>query len=399
MRPKLLRLADLTESDFTRWSALSQRAAEANAALDPRFLAPERLGEEGGHLLLVAEEGDRWFGLLRVFPTEAPTVPSLQGYGTWDPPVAGPSHPVLDRDRATEALATIARGVRSHLRSGYLTLRGYPATGPLADALAGLRHQRATRARVLGTHSAAWAYALPGATPPPAGQLILPADIDPEYRSYSSRRVLRTSARRLAEAAGGPLTLHDATADPAAIDRFVAMQASGWKGNQDHGGTAVALDDRTEQAFRDKVEAFGVSGDLKVLELWAGARCVYSTVVFVAGGVAVGYLDAYQHEFGRFSAGSLARTAVCAHLRTVPGIEGMNPGIYDQYPEASKIYPDRREFLDVVIGAGIVPSAVVGMLPRAERSSVVRRGLALVVQAERFAMRATGALRRRLGRV
>lgn len=395
MRPKLLRLADVTESDFARWSALSQRAAEPNVALDPRFLAPDRLGPEGGHLLLIAEDGDRWFGLLRVFQTEVPTELSLQGYGTWDPPVAGPCHPVLDRERTADALATIARGVRRLLRSGYLTLRGYPATGPLAEAL-GVQNQRATHARILGAHSAAWANALTGATPPQPDQLVLPADTDPDYRSYGSRRVLRTNARRLAEAAGGPLSLHDASADPTAIDRFISVQASGWKGDQDRGGTAVALDDRTERAFREKVAAFRASGELIVLELWAGAQCVYSTVIFVSGGVAVGVLDAYQHEFGRFSAGSLARTAVCSHLRTRPGIEGMNPGIYDQYPEASKIYPDRREFVDVVIGVGLVPSTVIRMIPQVERSALVRRSLPILNKADWFALRVIGFLRRRL---
>lgn len=395
MRPKLLRLADLTESDYARWSDLTERAAEANVALDPRFVAPDRGGPEGEHLLLVAEEDDAWLGLLRVFQTDAPTDLSLHGYGTWDPPVAGPCHPVLDRDRAADALATIARGVRRLLRSGYLTLRGYPASGPLADALAAV-DRPGIHTRVLASHSAAWVYKVADAVPPPADEVVLPADIEPAYRSYGSRRVLRTSARRLVEAAGGPLSLHDATADPTAIDRFIAVQASGWKGDHDQGGTALALDDRAEKAFREKVEAFRGSGDLRVLELWAGAHCVYTTVIFVAGGVAVGYLDAYQHEFGQFSPGSLARTAVCSHLRTVPGIEAMNPGIYDQYPEASKIYPDRREFLDVVIGVGLVPSTVVRKLTRAEHSPTARKTLTALNRADRFVMRGIGAVRRRV---
>lgn len=398
MRPKLLRLAEVTEADYARWSELSGRAAEPNAALDPRYLAPDRDGEEGGHLLLIAEEGDRWLGLLRVFPTEGPGDLGFRGFGTLDPPVAGPCHPLLDRDHAAEALATIVRGIRPLLHSGYLILRGYPATGPLATALSAIESDRNAQARVVATHAAAWAYPASEATPPAVGQLVFDAVVEPDFRSYSSRRVLRTSARRLSEAAGGPLTLHDASADPEAIERFLSMQASGWKGDQDRGGTAVALDGRTEQAFRDKVDSFRESGGARFFELWAGPECVYSTIIFVVGGVAVGYLDAYEQKYGRFSAGSLARTAVVCHLRTVPGIDGMNPGIYDQYPEAAKIYPDRREFLDVVIGVGMVPSAVVRMSPQKGRSALTRRILDFGDRADRAAMRATTSLRRRLAR-
>ena len=397
MRPKLLRLADVTDSDFARWSALAERAAEANVVLDPRFLSSERKGPDEDHLFVVAEEDGAWFGVLRVFPTQAPSSLTLPGYGTWDPPVAGPCHPVLDRSRAAEALITIAHGVRHLLRGGYLILRGYPATGPLADALGGV-DRPTIHTHVLGSRSAAWAYPAPDPVLPAPDADVLPADVEPSYRSYGSRRVLRNSARRLTEAAGGPLALHDATADPSAIDRFVSVQASGWKGDQNRGGTALALDDRAERAFREKVDAFRSSGDLRVLELWAGEHCVYTTVIFVAGGVAVGYLDAYEHEFGQYSPGSLARTAVCSHLRSVPEIRGMNPGIYDQYPEASKIYPDRREFLDVVVGVGLVPSTVVRLIAVAERSAAVRRGLDLANRADRFALRAIGALRRRVRR-
>jgi hypothetical protein len=396
MRAKLLRLADVTEPDYARWSALSKRAAEPNPALDPRFLAPDREGEEGAHLLLIAEDGDQWLGLLRVFPTQTPGDTGRQGFGTWDPPVAGPGHPLLDRDHAAEALATIARGVRRLLHSGYLTLRGYPATGPLADALTGLA-QHGLTARVLGTHAAAWVYPDPDAAPPPE-ESVLPAVIDPAYRSYSSRRVLRTSARRLEEAAGGPLSLHDATGDPTAIDRFVRLQSSGWKGDRARGGTAVGLDAASERSFREKMAAFDDSGDLRIFELWAGSHCVYSTVVLVDGGIAVGYLDAYESEFGRFSAGSLARSAVVSHLRSLPGIDGMNPGIYDQYPEAAKIYPDRREFVDVVIGIGPVPSMVVKRMPRPASTPATRKLLAAADGADRLALRAPASIRRRLGR-
>jgi len=398
VRARLLRLADVTPAEWVRWQDLSERAAEANLAFDPRFLSPDQGSDgEDEYLFVVAEEDDQWFGVLRVFAMEAPPSLGVPTYGTWDPPLFGASHPLLDRSRAADALGAIARAARRELRSGFIPLRGYPASGPLADALQTARRRRTLDAVVVASHAAAWVDVTADASLPPGGPREFPADLDPVYRSTNTRRMLRRHARRLAETAHGPLVLRDASEDLAAIDRFVQMQASGWKGDSEQGGTAVALDARGERVFREKIEAFRASGDLIVLELWAATTCVYSTVVLVVGNVAMPFLDAYQHEFRDFSAGTLGRTAVNAHLRRLQRLVAVNPGIYDYYDEAAKTYPDRREFVDVVLGVGVVPSRAVRLLPRADTSPRMRGLLRGLARGDRLGMRALGAARRRLG--
>jgi hypothetical protein len=117
----------------------------------------------------------------------------------------------------------------------------------------------------------------------------------------------------------------------------------------------------------------------------------------VSGNVALGILDAYQHEYGRFSAGKLGRTAASAHLRHLPRLEAVNPGYYYYTDdEAMKVFPDRREFADIVVGVGVVPSLAVRLLPRAEKSPLLRKILIAMSRADRFAMRALNGLQRRL---
>ncbi len=394
MRARLLRLAEVSDDEWERWAALAERAAEPNAALDPRFLRPDR-ESSGGQLLVVAEEDDEWLGLVRVFSTNVSATLPIASYGTLEPSDLGPPYPLLDRAHAAEALTVIARGVRRLLHSGYLPLQGYPAFGPLAEAMQRLQRRPALGAIVVATNSAPWVDVHPGQYAP--DERVFVAQTDPDHRSVSSRKELRRSARRLAEAGGGPLSLHDASDDPAAIDRFVAMQASGWKGDRDNGGYAVALDPERERAFRGKADAFRASGDLIVLELRAGTQLIYSHVYVVSGNVALGILDAYQHEYGRFSAGKLGRTAASAHLRHLPRLEAVNPGYYYYTDdEAMKVFPDRREFADIVVGVGVVPSLAVRLLPRAEKSPLLRKILIAMSRADRFAMRALNGLQRRL---
>ncbi len=400
VRAMLLRLAEVTEADWACWRALAERASEPNLALDPRFLTPEQgSGGDVDYLFVVAEEDGEWFGLLRVFAMDVSSTMSIPTYGTWDPPLFGASHPLLDHSRTVDALAAIARGIRRHLRGGFLILRGYPASGPLAEALQEIRRRPVLDAIIIGSHAAAWAEVTSYHAGSATDTNTFPARIDPDHHGSDTRKKLRRAARRLAEAGGGPLTLRDASDDPTAIDRFIAMQASGWKGDRERGGTAVALEAPVELKFREKVAAFRADGDLIILELWAGEQCVYASVYLVTGAIAEGFLDAYQHEFGDFSAGKLGRTAAYAHLaesHRKPPLVAVSPGIYDYYPDAATIYPDRREFLDVVIGVGIVPSLIVRVLPRAEASPPARKVFLALARADQFAMRVVGAARRRL---
>ena len=51
------------------------------------------------------------------------------------------------------------------------------------------------------------------------------------------RRELRRQARRLGEEMGAPLEVRDVTDDPAMVERFMELEAAGWKGRR---GTAFA---------------------------------------------------------------------------------------------------------------------------------------------------------------
>jgi hypothetical protein len=382
LRAKILRLSEITGDDWERWQRLAARATmDPNPELDPRSIAPEQHADGARQMLLaIAEEGDEWFGIVRLWPHLQTPILGADTYGTPSPGLVGPSHPLLDPGRAADALAVIARGASRALNFRYLALSAYPATGYLASALKAVQRRPGFGVGIVTSHEAAWVHVSPETMDPALVKQGLPAQIAPSFRSRSTRKVLRRDARSLEAAAGGQLVLRDVSDDPAAVSRFIGIQASGWKGDAERGGLAVALTDET--AFRLRIDAFRSSGDLIILELWAGDIPVYSQVVLVEGRVGILYLDAYQHEFAEYSTGTLGRTAVCAHLMSLSRLTDVHPGIYDAYPESTGIYPHRRGFDDVVIGVGLIPAVIARLLSRAHTATWF---MSVLVVADRLA--------------
>jgi hypothetical protein len=339
-------------------------------------------------MLVIAEEDHEWHGLLAVardrvshnIPLTALTTNSL--LFSW---YVGRQHPLVTAERTRDALAALLTGRQRIGLSGIVEIRNFPATGPLAAGLGELEREGTLTVLERAAHTLAWAEPRPPSeVQESAPRRIITANVDPEFLGAGTRRELRRRARRLVDAAGGgDLVLHDASDDPNAIERFLALQMSGWKADPDRGGAAVLLDAGRERFFREVIDGFASTGGLSALELWAGKTHVHSYISLISGGMVAGFVDSYQDEFSHFRPGEIGRAAVCAQLVTQPECRAFDPGLPDAYVVSAKNYPDRREFRDLLIGSGLFSSRVVGVLPRAERSSITADGLSRLNGARR----------------
>lgn len=193
------------------------------------------------------------------------------------------------------------------------------------------------------------------------------------HMTSRGRKDIRRRARGLARDAGGPLELHDVSADPAVDDEFVAIQAAGWKGDADLGGDALALDPAAERWFRSVVAAFRADGDALVLRLQAGGSTQFLCYTLRSGGAYFGFLDTYAEQHRKFSPGSIGRLAETAHVLGSTSARFFDPAFGARYAEGALLYPHRREYVDLLVAAhgpsahvvlrGAPLAARLGMLP------------------------------------
>ncbi|RMI12552.1 GNAT family N-acetyltransferase [Cellulomonas triticagri] len=389
MRTRLLPLHAVTPSDARAWRRLADTAVEPNVYLDPRFLLPARdRGHETDDLrLVVVEERGEWLALLAVTTKQiglgVPVRAATTG-GTFMTTHSDRHHPLVRIGRETEALHALLRGIRSSGLPGLVQLQHFPADGPLADALATIVGATSMRAHERRRVEAACATrgsvpapvpvpALVGAGAPglptaPPGPVVVDPPLHHEHMGSGRRKDVRRRARALARAAGGPLALHDVSADPAADDAFVALQASGWKGDAGQGGAALALDPVAQRWFREVVGAFRADGDALVLRLDAGGCTQWTGYSLRSGGTYFGFLDAYAEEHRQHSPGALGRLAEISYLFAATDAPALDPAFDARYVTGAQLYPDRRTYADVLVSTGgVVARTAVRAAPVARR--------------------------------
>lgn len=375
---RLIPLADVTDADARAWQRLAADALAPNMCLDPRFLLPARSRPDAHEIqVLAARDGGDWLGALAVTTKRvAPRLPvrALTTGGEFMTSQCDRHHPLLRRDRAPEALDALLRGAPTVGLPGLALLRRFPAEGPLADVLDRVATRRRMRVHVRSRDVGAWA---PGEAfdvlPVPAAVdgVVVDPPLSTAHLAKDDAKNVRRVARGLARELGGPLELRDESDDPAAVDRFVALQAAGWKGDPSRGGAALGLDPADERWFGDMVDAFRRDGDLDALRLTAGGETIWSGFYVRSGGGWFGLLDAYDERFRRFSPGSVGRLAAMTSLLGTTDAPFVDPGFGSHYAVGARLWPTARPQVDVLVAArGPAAHAVLRAVPLARRLGV-----------------------------
>ncbi len=332
LRTRVLPLdaAKLTASDVDRWRALVDAAVEPNPFFEPvlALAASEHLGERGVSLLVVEDDAG-WRACMPVRANKIERV--VPGLRTWGHLYCFLGTPLLDADHAVPAarsLLGIALASRRPLTLATLT-DGGPASSAIDQAAADLglvtiaetRHERAFLERR------------------PAGDYL------DSMRSHR-RRELDRLGRRLEAELDCPLSVVDEAGQDAAVDRFLELERSGWKGRAD---TALGSSAGHAAFFRTVCRAFAAEGRLQLLALSADKRTVAMKCNLYAGEGGFCFKIAYDEELARFSPGvQLERENVRLfhHARS----ERWQDSCAD--PEngmINRLWPDRRRIRTTVL--------------------------------------------------
>jgi CelD/BcsL family acetyltransferase involved in cellulose biosynthesis len=290
LAPAHARLLPLAEIPRAQWDALAANAIEANGFFDPGFAlaAAAHARHGGGAMALAAHSGGRLTGLLpvttaaRALKLPLPVLVSTQPYNSL-------TTPLLDRhsaERAAGALLDAAAAAGKPL----LVLQMAALEGPAYEAL---QAAAATRGLEIVCDNA-------------YERATLSTELDDETYLRSglgSKKLkeLRRQGHRLADEGAVAFTVATTPETVAvALERFLALEARGWKGKRRTGLGQDAGDARFVRAMAADMSARGA---FEIAELTLEGATIASGLVMRQGDRALFFKIAYDEGMARFSVG------------------------------------------------------------------------------------------------
>lgn len=281
------------------WRALEARALEPNAYLSARFVLPA--------LTYLPAAGPIWILTVWDHPATEACGPVLCGLGVFqsaqpqlrfpfDHTAAyGSVHSflgglLLDRQRAHPALHAMLDGLTR--RTAGLRLSHFNAQGPTAAVLRSVVTER----------GASWHEEAPLAR----ACLVPGPDHAKRWRAHVSParlRKLERQWRKLGEAGHVRWRyLRGHEASDAALERFLALEHAGWKGQE---GTSLRSDLRQETFFLRMAQSFREDGELFLTELLFDGEVIASSCNLRSGADGFAFKVAFDPRFSKFGPGLL----------------------------------------------------------------------------------------------
>jgi len=328
------------------WQGLAADACEANPFYEPWILLPALQAQGAAHFrCLLAWDGD---ALLGFFPFERQRrykgLP-VATLASWRHSTHLLCTPLVRAGAAVECLKALLawRGDASLFELRYLR-----ADGPFAAALA----------RALRTSRTAFATIARFARP-----LLRKAQSADAYMAQLSahlRKDLRRKQRRLAEQPGyAEVVLGPGDDFSAEIERFIALEASGWKGAA---GGAFACSETSLRFGRAVLGEAARRGRLHMVGLDCDKRPVARRFSLLAGEGAFAFKTAYDERYAQYSPGVLAEVMRIREFHRLPQ-QWMDSYTDPANPTANRMWCERREIETLAIAAGAWGEFWLSMLP------------------------------------
>ncbi|MEO8316995.1 MAG: GNAT family N-acetyltransferase [Bradyrhizobium sp.] len=330
-------LMPLAEMPALPWRALSDRASEPNGYYLPDWelaVNASASGRGGAAALCASGDASRLIGLLpvismwRAYRIPLPALVSADPYGTL-------STPTLDRDLAEDAAAGLMQQAR---RSGAraLILRDVSLEGAAMNAFTNVLRQGGMQPRILQSHLRACLD-----TTGDADELLR------EALGAKKLKELRRQRNRLAE--HGDVQF-DVAREPndvkAALETFLELEASGWKGKR---GTALGQDAGDAAFIRRAAATLAETGQCEIVTLRTGDTPVASAVVLRHLDRAFYFKLGVDERFAKFSPGVQLTLDLTRHLCADPAIRMVDSTANPGHPMIDPIWRGRLAIGDVLI--------------------------------------------------
>lgn len=326
---RLIRITDVQPDDVAAWKALARQALEPNPYFEPEFVLPLATArpQDDVHLLLVERDG-RWLFCMPVVARLGWRKVPVPVLSTWLSQYTFLGTPLVATDRA-DVLSSLLLGVKQ-IHSGLLTFEWIGGEGGVSA------HLTQALSKCDSTAILWERFERAALRPSLKGSPRLSA----KRRAEFGRR-----RRALERECGGTIRLVDRTNDPSAIDEFLALEASGWKGD---GGTAIASQSSDIVFFREICQALAAAGRLQILALTC-SRTVAMQCNFRSGDVLFGFRTCYDETLSRFSPGALLLLDAIADFH-VSGAKWFDSCTAPDNDLCNRLMHDRQPIETIVVG-------------------------------------------------
>jgi CelD/BcsL family acetyltransferase involved in cellulose biosynthesis len=282
---RLVPLRLLSPADVDAWRDLAARSIEANPFFEPELVLPAAKSLGGGEVgLLVSGNGRGWSACLPVRSDRLGGV--VKSLASWRHAYCFLGTPLVDPDHLKDGV----RGLVEHaLRREKHPLVAFDrmGEGPVLQAMRELAGDGDLDVVFQHPFARAALERRPEAT------------YFDEMRPHHRREVKRLG-RRLQDELGAALTVEDRAGQEEAVDSFLSLEASGWKGQAQ---TAMASVRAHADFFRSVCRAFADKGRLQLLSLEAEDRRVAMKCNIAAGQSIFCFKIGHDAELRRFSPG------------------------------------------------------------------------------------------------
>jgi CelD/BcsL family acetyltransferase involved in cellulose biosynthesis len=326
----------LTEIAVKSWRELSERAAEPNGYYLPDWELAVNASASGrtDASALAAWNETRLIGLMpvislwRAYRIPLPALASAHPYGTL-------CTPPLDRDVTEKAAAQLMQQARQ-AGAHALVLRDMSLEGMAMKAFDNLLQRDGSRAHVLTSYQRASLDATRDA------DALLHDALGPK-----KLKELRRQRNRLAEHGAIDFTIARTPDEVStAVEIFLELEASGWKGTR---GTALIQNDGDARFIRRATVALAATGQCEIVTLRAGETPVAAGIVLRHQDRAFFFKLGIDERFAKFSPGVQLTLDITRHLCADPTIASADSTAGPDHPMINPIWRGRFAISDVLI--------------------------------------------------
>ena len=331
-------LAPLTSVDTEAWRGLSERAIEPNGYYLPDWehavnaTAPGRTGAFALSAWDVSPK--RLTGLMpvialwRAFKMPLPALISAHPYGTL-------CTPLLDRDKVEAAVAGLLEAARQ-AGARALILRETSLEGEAMRAFKEVCLRESLRPHILQAHRRA--------------SLDATGDAETLLRNALGRKKLKELRRQRHRLGAHGAVSFDVARTPqqvaSAIEIFLKLEASGWKGKR---GTALIQTAGDAAFIRRATVALAEKAQCEIVTLRAGETPVAAGIVLRHGNRAFFFKLGVDETFAQFSPGVQLTLELTRHLCADPRITSADSTASPDHPMINPIWRGRFAIGDALI--------------------------------------------------